>query len=133
MAEKRRLPITPISFSGLWSFVLHEIFTPLMTPKCTKKKKKITRLFLSSLNSFYYFIFWFKGLSFKTEFKNWVLTSGKRRSVSAWINPCSAFFLTQSDWLEKQVNQLLCVRKEALGTSLMPTNTMVRRCVIANA
>ena len=38
----------------------------------------------------------------------------------------SASFLTQSDWLEKKANQSLCVRKEALGTRLMPTDIMVR-------
>ena len=38
-----------------------------MTPK---GKKEYIRLSLSSLNSFdYFFAFWFKGLSFKTQFK----------------------------------------------------------------
>ena len=54
------------------------------------------------------------------------------------INACllnlvpSASFLTQSDWLEKKADQLLCICKEALGTRLMPTKTMVRamcKCV----
>ena len=38
----------------------------------------------------------------------------------------------QSNSLEKKADQLLCVRKEALGTRLMPKKTMVRRCVIGN-
>ena len=38
----------------------------------------------------------------------------------------SASFLTQSDWLEKKANQSLCIRKETLGTRLMPTKIMVR-------
>ena len=57
---------------------------------------------------------------------------------SCWVlKPCnnacllnladSASFLTQSDWLEKKVGQLLCIRKEALGGRLIPTKTMVRR------
>ena len=47
-------------------FFLYGLFTPFMTPK---GKKKI-RLSPSSLNSFYYFfIFWFKELNFKTQFK----------------------------------------------------------------
>ena len=46
---------------------LYGLFTLFMTPK--GKKEKI-RLSPCSLNSFYYiFIFWFKGLSFKTQFK----------------------------------------------------------------
>ena len=40
--------------------------------------------------------------------------------------PPSAPFLTQSDCFEKKTDQSLCVRKEALGTMLMPTKTMVR-------
>ena len=44
----------------------------------------------------------------------------------------SASFLTQSDWLEKKSDQSFCVRKEALGTQLMPTKTMVRPYVICN-
>ena len=41
--------------------------------------------------------------------------------------PCpSASFLMQSNWLEKKANQLLCIRKEALGTRLMFTKAMVR-------
>ena len=39
----------------------------------------------------------------------------------------SAFFLTQSDWLEKKADQSLCITKEALGTRLIPTKTMVKR------
>ena len=42
----------------------------------------------------------------------------------------SASFLMQSDWLQKKADQSLCVRKEALGTRLMPTEIMVRRYVI---
>ena len=38
-----------------------------------------------------------------------------------------AFFLTQSDWLEKKADQSLYVRKEALTTRFMPIKTMVRR------
>ena len=41
-------------------------------------------------------------------------------------------FLTQSNWLGKKANQSLCIRKDALGTRLMPTKTMVRamcKCV----
>ena len=38
----------------------------------------------------------------------------------------SGSFLTQSNWLEKKVDQSLCVRKEALGTRLMSTKIMVR-------
>ena len=34
-----------------------------------------------------------------------------------------ASFLTQSDWLEKKADQSLCIRKEALGTRLIPTKT----------
>ena len=45
----------------------------------------------------------------------------------------SASFLTQSDWLEKKNNQSFCIRKETLGTRLMPTKTMVRWQVISNA
>ena len=44
----------------------------------------------------------------------------------------SASFLMRSDWLEKKVDQWLCIRKEALGTRLMPTNTMVRCYIITN-
>ena len=41
--------------------------------------------------------------------------------------PCpSASFLMQSNWLEKKADQLLCIRKEALGTRLMFTKAMVR-------
>ena len=39
----------------------------------------------------------------------------------------SASFLRQNDWLQKKVDQSLCVRKEALGTRLIPTKAMVRR------
>ena len=42
----------------------------------------------------------------------------------------SASFLTQSDWLEKKADQSLCVGKEALGTRLMSTKTVVK-CVNA--
>ena len=38
----------------------------------------------------------------------------------------SASFLTQRHWLKKKVDQLLCGRKEALRTRLVPTKTMVR-------
>ena len=44
----------------------------------------------------------------------------------------SASFLIQSDWLQK-ADQSLCVRKEALGTRLIPTKTMVRCYVIGIA
>ena len=37
-----------------------------------------------------------------------------------------ASFLTQSDWLEKKANQLLSLRKEALGARLMPSKTHVK-------
>ena len=54
------------SFLDLF-FFLHRHFISFMTPK---SKKEQIRLFPSSLNSFYYFFtFWFKGLSFKTQFK----------------------------------------------------------------
>ena len=63
--RKRRLPHTRASFSGLSCFFLCGRFTPLTTSKCKKIK-----LSPCSLNSFYYFLFfWFKGLSFKTQFK----------------------------------------------------------------
>ena len=66
--RKRRLPHTHISFSGLQFFFLHGLFTPLMIPE--GKKKEQIRLSSNSLNSFYFFfIFWFKGSSFKTQFK----------------------------------------------------------------
>ena len=46
-----------------------------------KVQKWMSRLSPSSRNCFYcFFIFWFKGLSLKTQIKIWVLTSGKRRS-----------------------------------------------------
>ena len=45
----------------------------------------------------------------------------------------SAFFLTQNDWLEKKADQWLCVRKDTLGTRMLPTETMVRHYVIGNA
>ena len=46
---------------------MHGLFTPLMTPKGKKKNKQASP---SSLNNFYYvFIFWLKGLSFKTQLK----------------------------------------------------------------
>ena len=59
---------------------------------------------------------------------------------SCWVlKPCnnacllnladSASFLTQSDWLEKKVGQLLCIRKEALGGRLIPTKTKCAKCV----
>ena len=38
----------------------------------------------------------------------------------------SASFLTHSDWLEQKADQLLCLRKEALGMRVTPTKTMVR-------
>ena len=38
----------------------------------------------------------------------------------------SASFLTQSNWLKKKADQLLCIKKEALRTRLMPTTTMAR-------
>ena len=37
-----------------------------------------------------------------------------------------ASFLMWSDWLGMKAYQSLCVRKEALGTRLMPTETMLR-------
>ena len=73
--RKRCLPHTHISFSGLWFFFLHGLFTPLITIKL----KKIIRLSPCSLNSCYsFFIFWFIGLSFKTQFKIefWPLVNG---------------------------------------------------------
>ena len=33
-------------------------------------------------------------------------------------------FLMQSKWLEKKANQSICIRKEALGTRLIPTKTI---------
>ena len=65
-------------------------------------------------------------------------TSYLMKSVCSWVWKLSydafprnlvtsASFLTQSDWLEKKADQSLCVRKEALGTRLMPMKTMVRR------
>ena len=45
----------------------------------------------------------------------------------------SGSFLTQSDWLDKKADQLLCIRKEALGTRFTPTKIMVWRYVINNA
>ena len=45
----------------------------------------------------------------------------------------SVSFLTQRDWLEKKADQSIFVRKEALGTRLMPTKPMVRCYVISNA
>ena len=44
----------------------------------------------------------------------------------------SASFLTQSNWLDKKADQSLCIRKEALGTRLIPTKTMLRGQVISN-
>ena len=41
-------------------------------------------------------------------------------------------FLTQSNWLGKKADQSFCIRKDVLGTRLMPTKTMVRamcKCV----
>ena len=37
----------------------------------------------------------------------------------------SASLLTQSNWLEKKADQLPCIRKEVLGTSLIVTKTTV--------
>ena len=42
-------------------------------------------------------------------------------------------FSNQSEWLEKRADQSLCVKKEALRTTLIPTKTMVRRYIISNA
>ena len=39
--------------------------------------------------------------------------------------PCVSS-LTQSDWLEKKLVQSLCITKEAQGTRLIRTKTMVR-------
>ena len=65
--RKRHLARTQASFSGMWIFFLYGLFTLLMTPKC---KKEYISLSPCNLNSFYYFfIFWFKGLSFKTQFR----------------------------------------------------------------
>ena len=44
----------------------------------------------------------------------------------------SASFLTQNDWLEKKADQSLWIKKEALGTRVMPTKTMVRSYIIGN-
>ena len=55
------------SFFSSLIFFLYGLFTQLMT---LKGKKEYIRLSPSNLNSFYYFfVFWFKGLSFKTQFK----------------------------------------------------------------
>ena len=46
--------------------------------------------------------------------------------------PSQCSFLTQSSWLGKKADQSLRIRKDALGTRLMPTKTMVRamcKCV----
>ena len=65
--RKRCLPHTCISSFRLQFFFLYWILTTLTTPK---GKKKINRLCQNSLNSFYYFfMFWFKGLHIKTQFK----------------------------------------------------------------
>ena len=52
-------------------------------------------------------------------------------STYQWCMPTQPW--TQSDWLEKKADQLLCLREEALGTRLMTTKTMVRCYVIGNA
>ena len=64
--RKRCLLHTHISLSGLSMFFLYGIFTPLMTFK-GKKEQALSK---QSKQSFYYFfIFWFKVLSCKTQFK----------------------------------------------------------------
>ena len=74
--RKRRLPRTHLWFSGLSFFFLYRLGWWLL-----KVQKWMSRLSPSSRNCFYcFFIFWFKGLSLKTQIKIWVLTSGKRRS-----------------------------------------------------
>ena len=68
----------------------------------------------------------------KTDFFCWVCKLSND-ACPLYCVSSSASFLMQSDWLEKKADQLLCVRKEALGTRLMPTKTMVRCCIIGNA
>ena len=41
-------------------------------------------------------------------------------------------FLAQSNWLESNADQSLCITKEALGTRLMPPKTMIRCYNISN-
>ena len=55
----------------------------------------------------------------KLVFSCWVWKLSKDACPLNFI--LSASFLVQSDWLEKKVYQSLFVRKEALGTKLMPT------------
>ena len=72
------------------------------------------------------------------------LTSYRMKTIcSCWVwklssDACqlnlvsSASFLTQSDWFEKKVDQLLCIRKVVLGIRLMPTKTMIKHYIISN-
>ena len=80
--RKRCLPCTHVSFSGLKLLFLYALFTPLMAPKGKKRINKT--LSMLSKQSYYFFYFWIKGLSFKTQMVN-----GKWGSVNAWINLCS--------------------------------------------
>ena len=59
----------------------------------------------------------------KTFCSCWVLRPSNNACLLNLVSTAS--FLTQSDWLEKKADQSLCFRKEALGTRLIPTNTMV--------
>ena len=65
--RKRCLPCTHVLLSGQQFFYLYRLFTSLMTPS---GKQESVRLSPNSLNSFHdFFLFWFKGLCFKTQFK----------------------------------------------------------------
>ena len=60
------------------------------------------------------------------EFENSAKIHASQLNLDPLNLVSSAFFLMQSDWLEKKADQLHCVRKEALKMRLMPTKTMVR-------
>ena len=61
----------------------------------------------------------------KTVCSCWVLKPSNNACLLNLVHRAS--FLTQSDWLEEKVGQLLCIRKEALEATLIPTKNMVRR------
>ena len=81
-------------------------------------------LLLHSLYCFSYFLLYENCL---------FLLSLKTQQCCMPTKPRSQFFFPNAERLQKKDDQSLCIRKQALGTRLIATKTMVRCYVISNA
>ena len=83
---KRCLPCIHVLLSGLWFFLFYELFTLLITRKRKKINKTLSMQSKQFLLLFYFLVY---RIEFQNSIQDWVLTSSKRGSVSALINPWS--------------------------------------------